>query len=60
MFTAVSLRTPALRPMFTPRSGGLVETKVKAENGARLSTPAADWVVIHAIGRGTTTPVNNL
>lgn len=37
--------------------GGFCETKVKALNGARLSTPLRDRLVTHAIGRGTTMPV---
>ncbi len=57
MLLPVSFRTPALRPMFTPISAGLFDTKVKQENGARFTTPSGESVVIHAIGRGTTTPL---
>ena len=57
MLCAVSFQTPALRPTLIASIGGFCETKVKALNGARLSTPLADRLVTHAIGRGTTMPV---
>jgi len=37
--------------------GGFGDTKVKALNGARLTTPPAERLVTQAIGRGTTIPV---
>ncbi len=40
--------------------GGLGHTSVKALNGATLTSPAAERVVIHAIGRGTTAPTSSL
>ena len=57
MLAPVSLSRPAFRPMLMPRSGGLLDTNVKQEKGARLTTPFSDMEVIHAIGRGTTMPL---
>jgi len=57
MLCAVSLNTLPLRPTLIASIGGFCETKVKALNGARLSTPEADRLVTQAIGRGTTIPV---
>ena len=41
-------------------TGGLTDAMVKKECGARFSTPSADTVDTHAMGRGTTTEVSSL
>ena len=57
MLAPVSLRRPAFRPMLMPSRGGLFDTNVKQEKGARLTTPFSDMDVTQAIGRGTTMPL---
>ena len=60
MLRAVSLYTPPRWPTLKASIGGLGETNVKVENGARLTPPDSDNDVTHATGRGTTTPVISL
>jgi hypothetical protein len=40
--------------------GGLRETTVKNEKGARFGTPSDDSVDVHPIARGTILPINSL
>ena len=41
-------------PGQNPSSGGVAQSALKNEKGARLSTPFRSVVATHAIGRGTT------
>src|SRR6218665_3044990 len=41
-------------------TGGAVETRVKGENGARLTEPSGPMVLIQPIGRGATMALNRL
>jgi len=61
MFSAVSLGVPSSRrPMPKATYSGSAHTALKKLNGARFTTPAPFKVVIHAIGRGTTSLVSTL
>src|SRR6218665_2339687 len=48
----------ALQEKITP--GGAVETRLKGENGARLTEPSGPMVLIQPIGRGATMALNRL
>src|SRR6218665_2713867 len=41
-------------------TGGAVETRLKCENGARLTEPSGSMVLIQPIGRGATMALNRL
>ncbi len=60
MLRAVSFSTPARRPMPMPTIGGFGHTSVKALKGGTLTSPAAERVVIHAMGLGTMDPTSSL
>ncbi len=54
MLTAVSFRPPSSRRlMLTITMGGSSPSMLNMLNGAALTTPVSDSVVISAIGRGT-------
>ena len=58
-FFSVCFSLPSgLRAMVSEIIGGMTQTTVKNENGARLVTPAALTVEAQPIGRGTTAPVS--
>jgi hypothetical protein len=48
-----------LRAIVNEIIGGMTQTTVKKENGARLLTPLSLSVEAQPIGRGTTAPVSN-
>src|SRR4051812_19548340 len=49
ILAAVSFMLPALRPTLIASIGGFAATKVKWLNGARLTMPASDKDVTHAM-----------
>ena len=59
MFNRVSFGLLSMYlPIPTTIVGGLAETALKKENGARLCTPFDDLVDMKAIGLGATIPVS--
>jgi hypothetical protein len=58
-FFSVCFSVPSgLRAIVSEIIGGMTQTTVKKENGAKLVTPLAFNVEAHPIGRGTTAPVS--
>ena len=59
-FVSVCFSVPSgLRAIVSEIIGGMTQTTVKKENGARLVTPLLLNVDAQPIGRGTTAPVSN-
>src|SRR6516165_600457 len=59
-FLSVCFSVPSgLRAIVSEIIGGMTQTTVKKENGARLVTPLLLNVDAQPIGRGTTAPVSN-
>ncbi len=59
IFFSVCFSLPSgLRAMVSEIIGGMTQTTVKKENGARLVTPAWFTVDAQPIGRGTTEPTS--
>jgi hypothetical protein len=59
-FLSVCFSVPSgLRAIVSEIIGGMTQTTVKKENGARLLTPLLLTVDAQPIGRGTTAPVRS-
>ena len=59
MFFSVCFSLPSgLRAIVSEIIGGITQTTVKKENGARLATPLLLSVEAQPIGRGTTEPTS--
>jgi hypothetical protein len=59
-FLSVCFSVPSgLRAIVSEIIGGMTQTTVKNENGAKLLTPLLLTVDAHPIGRGTTAPVRS-